>query len=407
MKKDVLILTQSFYPEYVTSSVLAYETALDMKKKGLSVDVLCGYPNNYNAVGEVPMEETVEGVTIRRINYANFNKNKFVGRILNYFAYTTATFLNIRKMKNYKTIMVYSTPPVLPIVSAVASKLYKAKVIFVSYDIYPEIAVRMDAIKEDSLISKTMSFINKVVFNNVSKVVALSTEMKEYIVANRKIAPEDVVIIPNWANEITLKDKKTVNNPLFSNIDYQYKTVISYFGNMGVAQDMESILNAIRTLQNNKDVFFLFAGHGKKMDDLKLLIKNEKLDNVQIFDFLHGEDYQDALAISDAFIVSLEGNLDGLCVPSKTYSYMSAGRPVISIMDPNCDVSQDLINHEAGFAISNGDSQKLVDVILKLQDKEVATKMGENCQSLFLSKYTREIGTSAYANLVKHVSEDI
>lgn len=406
MKKDVLVLSQFFFPEYITSAILPFETAVDLRKKGYSVDVLCGYPKNYNSVGDVKKKETVQGINIRRINYPNFNKNNFVGRLLNYFAFTMMMFLNIARMRDYKTIIVYSTPPVLPLVPAIASKWYGPKLIFISYDIYPEVAIRMKATEENSMISKMMKIVNGIVFNNVSKVVALSTEMKQFIVENRSIRSENVNIIPNWANEVSIKHKSDVSNPLFKDINVENKTVISYFGNMGTAQDMQTILETIRELKDQKDIHFLFAGHGNKMDILREEIQTEKLKNVTIYDFLHGQDFVDAQSISDAFIVSLEKGLDGLCVPSKTYSYMSAGRPIISIMNTDCDISQDLINHNAGFAISNGESKKMAELIESLRDKELVAKMSLNCKELFEEKYSRHTVTAKYAILVQKLLEE-
>lgn len=406
MKKDVLILSQFFYPEYITSATLPFETAVDLVKHGLSVDVLCGYPKNYNTKKDIPSKETVENVNITRINYPNFNKNTFIGRLLNYFSFTFSMLLNIMKLKKYKVVIVYSTPPVLPLVPSLANLFFNTKMIFVSYDIYPEVAIRMNVIEETSIISKVMKKINDLVFKKTSKVVALSSEMKGFILNNRKISGEDIAIIPNWANSVIIKRKNEVNNTLFDSFDYMNKTVISYFGNMGTAQDMMTILEAIRSLKDNESVHFLFAGHGNKMDELRKNIRDEGVDNVTIFDFLHGEDYIDAQSISDGFIVSLEKGLDGLCVPSKTYSYMSAGRPIISIMNPECDISQDLVSHNAGFAVLNGDSEKMVETILSLTDKELVDTMSNNCKKLFENKYTREIATSAYADLVYSVLEE-
>lgn len=406
MKKDVLVLSQFFFPEYITSAILPFETAVDLRKKGYSVDVLCGYPKNYNSVGDVKKKETVQGINIRRINYPNFNKNNFIGRLLNYLAFMMTMFLNIARMRHYKTIIVYSTPPILPLVPAIASKWFGSKLIFVSYDIYPEVAIRMEVVEENSMISKMMRIVNKIVFNNVSKVVALSSEMKQFIIANRNISSEKVDIIPNWANEVSIKPKTDVLNPLFTDINVENKTVISYFGNMGTAQDMETILAAIKELKSQKDIHFLFAGHGNKMEILREEIQNEKLKNVTIYDFLHGQDFEDAQSISDAFIVSLEKGLDGLCVPSKTYSYMSAGRPIISIMNTDCDISQDLINHNAGFAISNGESKKMAELIGCLKDKALVAEMGLNCKKLFDMKYSRYIVTAKYAQLVQKLLEE-
>jgi len=406
MKKDVLILSQFFYPEYITSATLPYETAVDLSKHGLSVDVLCGYPKNYNTEKDIPSKETVKNVNITRINYPNFNKNTFLGRLLNYFAFTVSMLLNIMRLKNYKVIIVYSTPPVLPLVPGLASMFFHTKMIFVSYDIYPEVAIRMNAVEESSIISKIMKKINNLVFKQTSKVVALSSEMKSFILNNRNIASEDIAVIPNWANDVILKQKCEVKNTLFDGLDYMNKTIISYFGNMGTAQDMATILNAIRSVKENKNIHFLFAGHGNKMDELRKSVYDEELKNVTIYDYLHGEDYTDAQSISDGFIVSLEEGLDGLCVPSKTYSYMSAGRPIISIMNPECDISRDLVYHNAGFAVLNGDNENMVKSILSLTNKELVDTMSSNCKKLFTDKFTREIATSAYADLVYLTMEE-
>ena len=407
MKKDVLFMCQFFYPEYITSAVLPYETAIDLAEKGYKVGALCGYPHDYYIEKDIPSREVVNNVTIERLHYPDFNKNKFYGRLLNYFAYTSTVLLNVRKIKEYKTVIVYSNPPVLPIVTAIANILYKTKVIFVSYDIYPEIAIETKIIDKNSVISKMMNFINKKVFKRLTRVIALSNEMKKYISENREISLEKIEVIPNWANETSINTKEAVDNPLFSELANTDTTVISYFGNMGTAQDIDTIIDAIRSLKENKNIFFLFAGHGNKMDLLRETVQNENLKNVRIFDFLHGKDYQDALAISDSFIVSLVEGITGLCVPSKTYSYMSAGKPILSLMDLNCDINDDLVQYQAGFPIENGDTHTLVKSIEKLQDSEVVNSMGENCKRLFNEKYTRETNTDKYAKLLKNVLEEL
>ena len=111
------------------------------------------------------------------------------------------------------------------------------------------------------------------------------------------------------------------------------KFVVSYFGNMGTVQDVDTILGAVRLLKEEEGIFFLFAGHGNKLEALKQAIAQEGLKNAQVLDYLHGKDYRDALQISGAALISLESGTTGLCVPSKTYSYMMEGIPLIAIMD--------------------------------------------------------------------------
>ena len=104
---------------------------------------------------------------------------------------------------------------------------------------------------------------------------------------------------------------------------------------------MHTILNAIRELKNEKDILFLFAGHGNKLEKLKTIVREENITNVAVYDFLHGADFQDALAVSSCALVSLETGATGLCVPSKTYCYLHAGVPLLAIMD-ECDIVRDI-----------------------------------------------------------------
>jgi len=177
--------------------------------------------------------------------------------------------------------------------------------------------------------------------------------------------------------------------------------VVSYFGNMGTMQDMQTILGAIRELKE-EPVFFLFAGHGNKMERLKTIVEEEDICNVAIYDFLHGQDFRDALAISDCALVSLEKGATGLCVPSKTYSYMMQGLPLLAIMD-ECDIVRD-IEAGAGCWVRNGEAGRLAEKIRFLRDDpEALAEMRKACRKLYLEHYTTEICTNKYVTLFRSI----
>ncbi|MGV2939582.1 glycosyltransferase family 4 protein [Mesobacillus sp. LC4] len=408
-KKDILFLCQYFYPEYVSSATLPFDTAEALKKAGFSVGALSGYPKEYSLNDEVPLKETYKGIEIRRLKYIQLKRSNIIGRLINYFSFTFFVALRINELRKYRVVIVYSNPPVLPLVAALASKFFNTKVIFVSYDIYPEMAHITNSISEDSIISKMMKIVNKSVFKHVNKVVALSNEMKAYLLNHRsKLSEEQVEVIPNWYEDKgIIEDKDASKNKLFRSIKEDDNLIVSYFGNMGICQDLDTLVDAIRQFKDDSKVQFVFAGHGNKMDTLKKIVEKEKLDNVNIFDFLHGQDFQDALNISDCFIVSLAEGLTGLAVPSKTYSYMMASKPVIAIMGEESDIAKDLTENNAGYAMEVGESLKLVNSIKELRDdKEKCRNMGENCRSVFLKKYTKEQCTQQYVNMMQKILED-
>ncbi|MFJ7980235.1 glycosyltransferase family 4 protein [Lysinibacillus xylanilyticus] len=402
-KKNILFLCQYFYPEYISSATLPFNTAVALSKAGFTVSALSGYPKEYNLTNNVPLQETYENIEISRLKYIQLKRSNFIGRLINYFSFTFSVALRFRQLRKYEAIIVYSNPPILPLIAALANKFFYTKVVFVSYDVYPEIAYFTKTISEDSVISKMMKRVNKCIFKHVNTVVALSNEMKDYLLKHRMaLKKHQIEVIPNWCEDKAISNAtKAYENKLLESIKTDENVVVSYFGNMGICQDLDPILEAIRQLKDDKNVQFLFAGHGNKMDKLKGIIETEKLNHARVFDFLHGHDFQKALSISDCFIVSLADGLTGLAVPSKTYSYLMAGKPVIAIIGANSDIARDLINHNAGYAMQAKDSSKLVIFIKELlDDREKREYMGENCRKLYLEKYTMEKCTRKYVNLM-------
>ena len=400
MKKtrDILFLCQFFYPEYISSAQLPFDTVRALTNAGFTVDVLCGYPHEYLDGKDIPVKEEIDGIKIHRLKYIQTGRAGFLGRIINYFSFTFMVLLHILSIAKYKAVVVYSNPPILPWIASWAKVLFDTKLIFVSYDLYPEVATVTNTLREGNIICRLMNHINRCVFRRADSVVALSSEMKEFILKNREISEEQVAVIPNWYEDRGALFRDLTDNRFREMTAGKY--VVSYFGNMGTMQDMDTILGAIRALRDEKDIFFLFAGHGNKMERLKTIVAEEEIPNIVIHDFLHGKDFQDALAISDCALVSLEKGATGLCVPSKTYSYMMQGIPLLAIMDDS-DIVRD-IEKGAGLWVRNGEPEQLAQAIRSLRsDSERQKAMRQTCRRIYLENYTTEICTQKYVTLFR------
>lgn len=394
-KKDILFLCQFFHPEYISSAQLPYDTVLALKEAGFRVDALCGYPREYSEGGEIPVREEVNGISIHRLKYIQMDRKGFLGRIVNYFSFTLMVLLNLFEIARYKAVVVYSNPPILPWIASWAKVLFGTKLIFVAYDLYPEVATVTNTLREGNMICRLMNHINKVVYRRADHVVALSSEMKDYIAANRPISADKITVIPNWYPDGGEDASNREENRFAELVGDRF--VVSYFGNMGTMQDMQTILGAIRKMQE-ENVFFLFAGHGNKMKALKKITEEENIPNIQICEFLHGQDFKDALAISDCALVSLEKGATGLCCPSKTYSYMMQGLPLLAVMDEG-DIVRD-IEAGAGAWVRNGESDRLADAIRAMrEDPQKHAQMRKTCREIYLNHYTTEICTQKYVTL--------
>lgn len=404
-KKDVLFLCQFFYPEYISSATLPYDTAIGLVKAGYKVGVLCGYPKEYSLIKNVKKKEKIEGIDIKRVKYCQLKRSSFLGRIVNYFSFSLSVLFNLSYCKNYKTILVYSNPPVLPLLATFIKRLYKNKLVFVAYDIYPEIAINTNSISNIGMVSRFMRYANKCIYKWVDYVVALSHDMRNFIIANRTILKEQVVVIPNWYKDCSNEYTEAKTDNIFYE-KYKGKFVVSYLGNFGVCQDIQTIMEAVYKMKEMTDVQFLFAGHGNKVTYVREFIQKNKLDNIDLYEFLQGDEYHDALAISQCGLVSLEADLVGLCSPSKLYGYMMSGVAIGAIMGET-DIALEIKEKNMGFHVKNGDTDKLVDSIIKMKDNPKALRqMQQNSVRSFKENYTTEIGTNKYVTLIAKLIQE-
>ena len=405
MKKDVLILCQFFHPEYVSSATLPTELAEDLVDNGLTVDVLCGYPKEFYNGKPVAKNEVYKGINIHRVKYTQFNSKTKIGRIVNFFSFFISIFLRLPSLFKYKCIIVYSNPPILPLIPYFISRISKVKFIFVAYDVYPDNALKLGAIKKGGLIEKLMNFINKKVYTHASAIIALGNEMKDFMI-KRKIAvkPELVHVIPNWYSKKKIKGKDIIHNKEFKKLREEWSFIALYSGNMGTFQDMDTILNCMNRFKNNPEILFLFTGHGNKVEYVKDYIKEKKINNTKIYGFLLGEDYSDVLKISDVCLVSLEKGVEGMGVPSKTYGYLAAGKPIFAIMSDETDIARGLKEYCAGGNVLQGDVDGLEKLFLTyLNNKDYMDIYGQNAKKLFEKYYERNICTNMYFKVIQNI----
>ena len=398
--KKVLLMTQYFYPEYVSSAVMPFETASYLATKGIDVSVLCGYPYEYSNKMNVPLHENVDNVVIDRIKYAGVKRTGVLGRIANYFTFYISILRKIKQLNGYDVVIVYSDPPILPLLAEQIKKKLRAKVIYVCYDVYPEIGIRTNKYSERSVFFSVFNYINRKIFKSIDYVVVLSSDMKEYIEKNRNVDGEKIGVIRNWGKNRKLTN---VRSEILSDINDD-TFVVSYLGNMGVCQDVDTIMEAIKNIENNGNTCVIFAGHGSKMKDIEKDIHAGNITCVKQFGFLQGEDFDAVLQRSDAFIFSLIPRMVGLCSPSKVCDYLSSGKPVIFIGDCDIEIAKDIVEYNCGFQIDNDDCEGVIECIKLLKsNKSMRELMGRNSKKLFNDKYCKELSLPAYREIVEKI----
>jgi len=394
-QKDILFLCQFFYPEYNSSATLPFDTAKYLAADGFTVDALVGYPKEYTSARNVPLKEKIDDIEIHRLKYVQLNRVGKIGRLINYFSFTFRALISMSYLKQYKAVIVYSNPPVLPVIPILAKNRFGTKIVFVAYDVYPEVAYASQALTPQSIISRIMNKINDKLYSTVDCVVALTDEMKEFLLANRQnLDRKRIVTIANWAHEKTIKP----DYDAYGRFGYpKDQFVVSYFGNMGTCQDIETMMEAAELLKDNDKIRFLIVGHGNKKVKVEERIRNHNLKNVQIYDFLTGKDFQQAVVISSCCIVSLERGLMGTCAPSKYYSYLQGGKPILAVVERESYLTDEIEREKIGYSVEIGDGNSLKNAIISLLEKpELCCAMGERARKLYEDRYAYEVAMRKY-----------
>lgn len=399
-KKKILILCQYFYPEYVSSATLPTQMAEDLLKKGIDVDVMCGWPYEYSKRKHVKKRESYYGINIERLKYTKLNSKSKVGRIVNFFSLFVSFVMKMPKMMKYDEILVYSNPPILPLIPDILYRYFKKPYSFVVYDIAPDNALKTGATQPGSLIDRLMKYINKHVYHNAKNIIVLGTEMKNYLLDNNIATRENHIhVIPNWYDTQNLTDA-IVRNEEFKKLRSQYEKILLYSGNMGQLQDMQTIIDFVKQNKHDDRTLTIFCGHGKKQHLIREAIQKYQLKHVRVYDFLTGSDYTDVLKIADACFASLVPEGIGLGVPSKNYGYLAAKKPLILIMDKQSDIVRHIEEYDAGIHVANGDAGAILHFI-QTHSRDALKIKGAHAYQLFKNEYTRQKSTNKYYELLK------
>ena len=171
-------------------------------------------------------------------------------------------------------------------------------------------------------------------------------------------------------------DPPTPNNAYRREHGLTGKRVVMYAGNVGLSQSLDLVVEAARRLADRDDVVFVVNGGGSALADLERSAAG--LDNVRFVGMQPKERLPEVLAAGDVHLVPLRRGLAKASVPSKLYSILAAGRPVLASVDEGTEVARTVEQAGAGIAVPPEDpdafSRALVDL---LDDDEGARRMGE------------------------------
>jgi glycosyltransferase involved in cell wall biosynthesis len=156
------------------------------------------------------------------------------------------------------------------------------------------------------------------------------------------------------------------------------KFIALYSGNLGLAHDFDTLVEAVRVLKDGA-IQFVFAGEGPQLGSVREVMS--PFSHVSFLPPQPRSDLGSFLAAADAHLVTVRAGLSGLVVPSKIYGILAVGRPVLYVGPEESEVAQLLRSSQAGVAVKNGDAAKLADSLLSLAGDAIkARTMGDRAR---------------------------
>lgn len=306
--------------------------------------------------------------------------------------------------KNVDCVYLESTPPIQGLLGSLLKIFRNIPFVYCLQDIFPDSLAGTSLAKKGGLLWKIGRVIEDFTYKYADKIIVISEDFKKNIMA--KGVPEDkIVVIYNWVDQNAVVDIPREKNKLFDkyNIDRE-KFYIEYSGNIGLTQNMDMLLEVMKELKTtHPDIGLVLVGEGAYKAQVEEIVKRDDLTNVTMIPFQPYEDISHVLSLGDAGLVISKPGVGANSVPSKTWSIMSASRPVLANFDEN-ELKDILVGNECGIFTKAGDKDAFKRSIIKLyENRDLCKKYGTNGRQFVMDNLTREVGTQKYVDVIKEV----
>ena len=220
------------------------------------------------------------------------------------------------------------------------------------------------------------------------------------------VPEKKIVVIYNWVDQNAVVDIPRSENILFDRYGLdRSKFYITYNGNIGLTQNMDMLLEVAKALEANEDIQFVLVGNGAYLEQVQQIIKDRNINNVTLLPFQPYEEISHVFSLGDVSLVISKPGVGANSVPSKTWSIMSASRPVLANFDEN-ELKIIIEKNNCGFFTKAGDKVAFTDAILKLYgDRKLCKEMGRNGRQFVMDNLTKEVGTQKYVDVIKSLEK--
>jgi len=389
----ISIISQYYAPETFSAGTYLRELAEYLAGQGHRVTVQTAFPHYPEGRvwpayrGRTAMTEVAGDVTIRRSYiFAVPRDRPIIVRALAPVTFALSSFFSA--LFGQKHDIIYVLYPILPlgVAAIILGKIKRCPVVFGVKDLSIEGLVQAGKLKVGKR-QRFFEFLERSLYRAADGIQVPTSNQLQYLLRWR-IPQAKITLIPDWADPLSILPMEKENR-FRQEQGATGKFVILYSGNIGYASELNTVIESAERLREEKDIVFFIIGDGAKRAELEVRVATSQLTNVTFLPFQDRQRFAESLCAADLALITLNTRFTTVASQGKMYSIMSAGRPILAVMEEHAWGASWVEGEEIGSRVNPGDSARLAAAILhwKAHPAELA-KAGQRARELLLGKYT-------------------
>ena len=403
----ILIHSYFYHPEPIW---MPHELAVSLARRGHQVQVVTGFPSYpqgklYDGYRQRPWKrETIDGIPVLRLPLMVDHSRSSLRRILSYGSFMASSCtMGTMGIKPADVMYVWHPPLSVGVSAWTMGLMRRIPFVYAVNDLWPEAILATGMVRSRKIIAG-LKWLERFVYKRAAAIITVSPGYRDNLVG-KGVPPEKVTVMTNWANEEIYQPVEP-DPALARELGMVGRFNVVFGGNMGLAQNLETVVESADLLKSHEDIQFLFAGDGVGRDALEGLVKDRKLDNVRFLGQQPANRMPHIYALSDVLLAHYKRDpLFEISIPAKIFSYMACQRPVLMASAGN---AADLVEAAgAGTSCPAEDPQAMAQAVLGLYSMSAEERgaMGAAGRQAFLAEHSREVLVGRHEDLLMEVAE--
>ena len=392
----LLALNQHYWPGGEADGLLLTELCESLAGDW-DVTVVTGAPD-----GTQPGRERRRGVDIVRVPATAFERTRLSLRALNYLTFFVLAGARAATVRRPDVVLSMTNPPFLGVASYGVARRFGVPLVVSVQDVYPETAIALGRLRNPAVL-KMLSGLVGFYLRRADALVALGETMRRRL-EQKGAPPERLRVIPNWADTGAI-EPLAQDNEWSREHGLAGRFVVMHFGNVGHAQDLDTLIEASLRLHDLEDFVVAIVGKGARRAELMELARRRGAERVRFIERQPRELASQCLSTAAVHVVGLAQGLAGYVVPSRLYGVLTAARPVIAAADAESETAAVVRTAGCGVVVPPGDPDALADAIRAAHEGQYdLAAMGRRGREYVLAEASRERSVARYRELLTELT---